>query len=49
MKKKTKDDIGCFLWCLFYLIIIIVGAYMSYIEWSNKFMLHDYLKNEVKK
>lgn len=44
-----KIDVGMWLYFLFVLFIIVFGAYCSYIEWSNKFMLNDYLKNEVKK
>lgn len=47
--KRNNFDYGAFFYFLFIVIMIIVGAYLSYVEWSNKFMLNEYLKNEVKK
>ena len=45
MMSKQKIDISFISFLLFLLFILIVGAYYSYLDTSNKIMLHEYLKN----
>ena len=47
--KKKKIDWFFYAWLLFYACLIIFGIYLTYIEMSNTFMFHDFLKNEVRK
>ena len=45
MMSKQKFDINFLFFLLFLLLILTVGAYYTYLDTSNKIMLHEYLQN----
>lgn len=45
MMNKQKIDISFIFFLLLLLLTITIGAYYSYLDTSNKIMLHEYLKN----
>lgn len=45
MTSKQKIDVNFIFFLLLLLLILTLGAYYSYLDTSNKIMLHEYLKN----
>lgn len=45
MMNKQKIDINFIFFLLLLLFTITIGAYYSYMDMSNKIMLHEYLIN----